>query len=87
MGGAAAASDGPVCAWLIGALHPRGPYPLLVPNGEQGSAKSFLCRVLRRLIDPNEAELRSEPRDERDLVIAGCNSWLIALDNLSRSGH
>ena len=70
-------------AWLIGALQPRGPYPLLCLNGEQGSAKSFTSRVLRRLIDPNEAELRSEPRDERDLAIAGNNGWLIALDNLS----
>lgn len=72
------------CAWLVGALQPRGPYPPFVPNGEQGSAKSFMCRVLRRLIDSNEAELRSEPRDERDLVIAANNGLVIALDNLSR---
>lgn len=71
-------------AWLIGALQPSGPYPVLALHGEQGSAKSCTCRVLRRLVDPNEAELRSEPRDERDLVIAGNNGWLLALDNLSR---
>lgn len=71
------------CSWLIGALQPCGPYPLLVLNGEQGSAKTFTCRVLRRLIDPNKADVRSQPRDERDLVIAGNNGWVIALDNLS----
>ena len=34
-------------------------------------------------MDPNTAALRSTPRDERDLVIAATNGWLIALDNLS----
>lgn len=51
--------------------------------GEQGSAKSSLVRVLRALSDPNAAALRTTPRDERDLVIAATNGWLIALDNLS----
>ena len=51
--------------------------------GEQGSAKSSLVRVLRALVDPNTAALRTTPRDERDLVIAATNGWLIAVDNLS----
>jgi hypothetical protein len=51
--------------------------------GEQGSAKSSLVRVLRALVDPNTAALRTTPHDERDLVIAATNGWLIALDNLS----
>lgn len=70
-------------AWLIAAARPCGPYPILTVNGEQGSAKSTTCRALRRLIDPNEADLRSQPRDERDLVIAGRNSAVIGFDNLS----
>lgn len=72
-----------VVSWLVAALRPRGPYPVLVLHGEQGSAKSTLVRVLRALVDPNTAALRTTPRDERDLVIAATNSWLIALDNLS----
>ncbi len=40
--------------------------------------------MLRELIDPNLAPLRSEQRDERDLMLAATNSWLVALDNLSR---
>ena len=35
------------------------------------------------LIDPNEALLRPPPRDERDLVIAGSNGRVVALENLS----
>jgi hypothetical protein len=69
---------------MIGALSPRGPYPILVLHGEQGSAKSTTTRVLRSLIDPSFAPLRSEPRDARDLMICANNGWLIPLDNISR---
>ncbi len=72
-----------IVAWLVGALHDTGPYPVLVLCGEQGSAKSTAARVLRRLLDPNSTPLRSLPRDERDLAIAARNGWLVALDNVS----
>ena len=70
-------------AWLVQAMRPTGPYPVLALHGEQGSAKSTTARVCRSLIDPNSAPLRSSPRDERDLAIAGNNGWIVALDNLS----
>ncbi len=40
--------------------------------------------MLRNLIDPNIASLRSEQRDERDLILAATNGWIVALDNVSR---
>ncbi|HEX8396057.1 MAG TPA: bifunctional DNA primase/polymerase [Pyrinomonadaceae bacterium] len=70
-------------AWLITTLRPNKPFPALALFGEQGSAKSTTQRVARSLIDPNQTPLRSRPRDERDLMIAANNSWIIALDNLS----
>jgi hypothetical protein len=72
-----------IVAWLLAALRPTGPYPILVINGEQGAGKTLACRVLRRLIDPNGAELRTDTRDERDLLLAAKNGWIVALDNLS----
>ena len=71
-------------AWLIGAFHPTGPYPILVFNGEQGSGKSISSRLARSLIDPNASPIRAAPRDERDLLVAAVNGRVIALDNLSR---
>jgi len=56
---------------------------VLVLQGEAGSAKSTAVRVLRELVDPNTAPLRSEPREVRDLMIAARNSWCIAFDNVS----
>jgi putative DNA primase/helicase len=39
--------------------------------------------MLRMLIDPNKAMVRSLPRDERDLMIQASNSWVCAYDNIS----
>jgi hypothetical protein len=72
-----------VLAWLVAALRPTGPFPVLLVHGEQGTAKSMLVRILRRFVDPNRADLRAEPRNTRDLAIAARNGWIIALDNLS----
>jgi hypothetical protein len=72
-----------VVAWLLAALRPVGPYPVHIINAEHGAGKTLTCRVIRRLIDPNSAELRSAPRDERDLLLAAKNGWIVALDNLS----
>lgn len=72
-----------IVGWLLCALRPTGPYPVLVLNGEQGTAKSTAARILRRIIDPNVADLRTTARSEQDLVIAARNGWIIAFDNLS----
>jgi hypothetical protein len=73
-----------VLGWLVACFRPGRPFPVLALHGEQGSAKSTSARVLRRLVDPNKAALRSDPRDERDLILAATNGWVVALDNVSR---
>ena len=72
-----------VAFWLLAALRDRGPYPILVVSGEQGSAKSTFTTILRSLVDPNTAPLRALPREDRDLFIAANNGHLLAFDNLS----
>ena len=72
-----------MAAWLVAALHPEGPFPVLALDGEQGSAKTTTARMLRRLVDPNVADVRAVPREERDLLIAARNGRVVALDNLS----
>jgi hypothetical protein len=70
-------------AFIIGCMYPQGPYPVLILTGEQGSAKSTTLRVIKRLVDPSAAELRRQPEDIRDLMIAASNTWLITYDNVS----
>jgi hypothetical protein len=70
-------------AWLVAAFRPVGPYPILKLLAEQGAGKTTTSRVLRSLIDPNSAPVRSPPREERDLAIAANNGRVTCFDNLS----
>jgi len=70
-------------AALIAAMRPRGPYPILAFRSEQGSGKSTRMKMMRSLIDPNTAPLRTMPRDERDLMIAASNGHYMNFDNVS----
>src|SRR5205823_8606362 len=72
-----------VVAWTLVCLRDRGPYPVLVLSGEQGSAKSTFSAMLRALLDPNTAPLRALPREDRDLFIAASNGHVLAFDNVS----
>lgn len=72
-----------VFSWLLGALKPKGPFPILNILGGQGTGKSTMVRILRDLIDPSIAPLRSFPKSLRDLMIASKNSWVLAYDNVS----
>ncbi len=70
-------------SYLLYSFSPKGPYPVLIIQGEQGSAKSTFGKLLRSLIDPSSAPLRATPKGERDLMIAAQNGWLLSYDNLS----
>lgn len=72
-----------VVAWALAVLRNKGPYPVLVLSGEQGSAKSTFSAILRSLLDPNTAPLRALPREDRDLFIAASNGHVLAFDNVS----
>jgi hypothetical protein len=72
-----------VVAWALACLRDRGPYPVIVLTGEQGSAKSTFAAILRSLLDPNTAPLRALPREDRDLFIAATNGHVLAFDNVS----
>lgn len=72
-----------VVAWALACLRSRGPYPVIVLSGEQGSAKSTFSSILRALLDPNTAPLRALPREDRDLFIAASNGHVLAFDNVS----
>ena len=72
-----------IVTWALAVLRNRGPYPIMVLSGEQGSAKSTCVAILRSLLDPNTAPLRALPREDRDLFIAARNGHVLAFDNVS----
>jgi hypothetical protein len=56
---------------------------VLALTGEQGTAKSTTARLLRRLVDPRKALLRSRIRNFDDLSVSLQHQHVLGLDNLS----
>ena len=70
--------------WMLGVLQGEGPFFALIVNGEQGSVKSMLCRLLKRLLDPvRKAELGVIPKDEIGFGVEAENEYLVGFDNVS----
>ncbi|MEN8206869.1 MAG: hypothetical protein ABFS24_12775 [Pseudomonadota bacterium] len=73
-------------AWLSYMLaHPKVSttnFVILVLQGDQGSGKTFLCKLIQTLIDPSIVGVQSFPRNEKDLVIASMNSHVLFYDNM-----
>jgi hypothetical protein len=72
-----------VLAFMLTSLRPTGPYMLLIAEGEQGSGKSFLSKVIKRIVDPNQLEKATLPDSERDLMIHAKEFYLLVFDNIS----
>lgn len=70
-------------SFLVAGLRPDYPYPVLALHGEQGSGKSTMAKMLRRLIDPAKPAAKGYVKNERDLLIGARHNHLVNLDNLS----
>jgi hypothetical protein len=73
-----------VVAFLLAALRPHGPYPILALIGEHGTAKTTFIRLLRSLVDPSTVPSSALPFGGRDLFIAAYNAHLQAFENVSK---
>jgi len=70
--------------WLVCTLLPNGPYPILAVYGPHGSGKSTRCRHMTRLVDPSDLLLRSQPKNNDDLVVAARATHILTYDNVSK---
>ena len=73
-----------VVAYLLAALRPCGPYPVLALIGEHGTAKTTFIRLLRSLVDPSTVPSSALPFGGRDLFIAAHNAHVQAFENVSK---
>ena len=72
-----------VC-WLLGALMPDLPHPILLLTGPQGAGKSTIARLLASVVDPVPGGgAAGRPREERDLSARINWQHVIVLDNLT----
>lgn len=72
-----------IYSFLLSCFSPSGPYPILILQGPQGAGKSLFSNLIKRVIDPTFAPIRSLPRNEEDLAIAAQRTHLLVFDNLS----
>lgn len=70
-------------AWLLDALRPGTPFPVLELCGPQGAAKSSTQRRLRALVDPHAVPLRGRPKVAEDIFVAAGAGWLVSYENVS----
>lgn len=70
-------------AFTINVLNPEGPFFILQIQGEQGTGKSTLARMVKNMIDPNVADKLRLAKDERNLAIQAQGQWVLNYDNLS----
>lgn len=72
-----------IVGWLLAALWPDIPHPILALLGEQGTAKSTAARLAVRMVNPSASPLTTPPKDIGQWAVTAAASWTVALDNLS----
>lgn len=72
-----------VKVYLVAALLPQVPLPILVLHGEQGSAKSTFFRLVRALVDPSSLGTLAFPDSLREFVQLASHHRALYLDNVT----
>lgn len=72
-----------VLVYMISCFIPDIPHPIFHPHGAQGSGKTTLCRVIKKLCDPSILETPRTPRDLNELVQVIAHHHICLFDNLS----
>ena len=57
-------------------------YVFLVINGDQGTGKSTLTKMIVNLIDPSISPIKSIPKSQKDLAVVLSNAHVVAFDNM-----
>ena len=70
--------------WLVAALIPDMPHPILMFGGQQGTGKTTAARYICGLFDPSGAPTRSQPRDPEQWAMSVANGWATVIDNVSK---
>jgi hypothetical protein len=72
-----------IVGWLVSALFPGIPHPILALVGEQGTAKTTAGRLVMSLVDSSPAAVRTPPKEMRSWAAMAAASWVVFIDNVS----
>ncbi|MDP3725847.1 MAG: bifunctional DNA primase/polymerase [bacterium] len=67
---------------LVSYFIPGFPHPIPYVYGPQGSAKSTLSKIVRKLVDPSRLGVLSLPRKEEELVQVLSHHYMLFFDNV-----
>lgn len=70
-------------AWLVMALLPDMPHPILLLRGEQGAGKSTTAKTVASIVDPSPVPLRTAPSDIEAWAVAAAGSYVVPVDNVT----
>jgi hypothetical protein len=73
--------------WLLAALRPKGPFPVLIIQGPGGSGKSTAARIIRALLDPVAAPLHPLPSQEGQVMQLAYRNRILAFDHVTRMSN
>lgn len=69
--------------YLVSCFIPGIAHPIPILFGSQGSAKTTLFRMVKRIVDPSALEVLSLPANATELVQNLAHHWLAPFDNIS----
>lgn len=69
--------------YLVSCFVPGIPHPIPNLHGSQGSAKTTLARMLRRIVDPSKMEVLSFPPNGKEFVQQLAHHYFAFFDNIS----
>lgn len=72
-----------VVCWMLQALLPNGPYPILITEGEQGASKTTFMRVSSAFVEPLGDDVGSLPETAEQFAVQASTQHLLTYDNLS----
>lgn len=69
--------------WLVSSFFPDLKTPILMLLGEQGSGKSVLSELTKRIVDPSTNDKQHSIKKEHDFAIVMRDNYMTLFDNLS----
>jgi hypothetical protein len=72
-----------ILTWLLAAMRPKGPYPILVLQGPDSGGKSHTARMLKSLLDPTVVPFAPLPTNPNTLLRQAAQTWIQAFDHVT----
>ncbi len=69
--------------YLVVAFVPDIPIAALIVHGVQGTAKTTLLRVVKRLLDPSVTEVRGSVSNQQDFILSAFRNRVLFFDNIT----